>query len=110
MNFGDAIEFMKKGATIGRQSWVGFIFIDRGNYDKSDGEIPFINGIKGVLFHNRGGPGVSTRLPTIGCQMFGISSNAWVPSSEDILAEDWELVNHKTWEYWDTPIEIIPFD
>lgn len=96
MNFGQAIEALKKGQAIAREGWNGkgmFLWLNRGSFPYIEGEKPVqVEGIKSSLFEN-GDAGTVTRLPNINMRAAtGSTVTGWLASQTDILAEDWQVV------------------
>lgn len=73
MNFGQALESLKRGAKVAREGWNG-----KGLY---------------VQLHKGGDYEFSELLPFFVIKNVKNSFNTWVPSVSDCLAEDWELVD-----------------
>ena len=73
MNFGDAIEAMKKGSKVARAGWNGkgmYVELNKGGDYEFSELLPFFV-LKGT--HN--------------------AFNTWVASVSDTLAEDWQIIN-----------------
>lgn len=105
MDFGAVLEFMKKHPfekvywryaeipsyyKFRRKDWRnGYIFLSKGTkvpIDKWQGDIPIIN--DGVSIT------ICSRIDMIDEE--GKLIVGWIPTVEDMLAEDWELVENKT--------------
>lgn len=72
MNFGQALEALKKGSKVARTGWNGkgmYVELNKGGYYEYSELLPFFV-IKNMLN----------------------SFNTWVPSVSDLLAEDWLIV------------------
>ena len=109
VNFGKAIEAIKKGKSIKREGWngknmqiylnLGIVAIDtlgleRGSelYEKKKGM--FIEGVDAELFFV-GGEGVRTRLPNLNMVTpLQSTVTGWLASQTDILAEDWIIIDN----------------
>ena len=84
MNFGKAIELLKKGKKVSRKGWNGknqYIEVATNiSYKNADGEIININhktiGNKAIAF-----------IGTSGVQI------GWLASQPDMLSDDWEIIN-----------------
>lgn len=89
MNFGEALELLKKGNRLCRMGWNGkglFVVYQKGYPDgiKCNKQIAEAWGMKeGDLFKCE---------PYFQINMTNGSHAVWVPSINDILAEDWETV------------------
>ncbi|NFO46538.1 DUF2829 domain-containing protein [Clostridium botulinum] len=83
MNFGKALELLKKGRKVARKGWNGkkqYIELATAiSYVNSDGEIVNCN-------HDAIGNKAIAFVGTSGVQM------GWLASQADMLAEDWEEV------------------
>lgn len=105
MNFGGAIEHIKKGGRAARSGWNGkgmFIYLNKGAIDGEplglSNPIPenhgsTIDGVSLSLFevHDKG---TSTRLPNLNMNAAsGNTVTGWLASQTDILAEDWVVVD-----------------
>lgn len=116
MNFGKAVEAIKRGQSVRRKGWNGkgmSIYLNKGNFDYNqaeevdlsdedkeatieqnikDGTLNTIDGIHISLFE-RGDIGTVTRIPNINMTTAtGSTVTGWLASQTDILAEDWEIV------------------
>lgn len=106
MNFGQALEALKKGDRIAREGWNGkgmSLYLNKGCFDGDllgfkDGEQPAqghmstIDGVSLGLFET-GLPGVVTRLPNINMlTASGAIVTGWLASQTDMLAEDWSVL------------------
>lgn len=98
LNFGQAIEAVKKGKRIARQGWNGkgmFVFLNKGSYDFPEDEDRPINieGVRSYLFDN-GDTGTVTRLPNLNMKAAtGSTVTGWLASQTDLLAEDWCILD-----------------
>lgn len=99
INFGDAIEAVKKGKSAARYGWNGkqmFIYLKKGSADynnPTNTHIEFIEGIHHSLFES-GDKGSTTKLPTICFKTAkGSILEGWLASQSDILAEDWYILD-----------------
>jgi hypothetical protein len=98
MNFGQAIERMKTGAAVRRDGWVGnrLVYMERGSADFAAScvanpalELERFTGLSATLFAY-GDTGTCTRLPHLVDALIGChSNNGFVPTQQDMLAEDW---------------------
>lgn len=84
LNFGQAIEMMKRGARMSRQGWNGTQqYIELAtciSYKNPDGEI--VNAEHAAI-----GNAAIAFVGTSGVQM------GWLASQADMLAEDWEIID-----------------
>ncbi len=89
MNFGKAIEALKQGKKVARHGWNGkgmFVVYQKGYpqgiaCNKQTAEAWGLN--EGDLFRCE---------PYLQIRMVNGSHSMWVPSINDVLSEDWELV------------------
>ena len=89
MNFGDAVKVLKEGKRVARMGWNGrgmFVVYQKGypqgiNCNKQTAEAWGIN--EGDLFRCE---------PYLQIKMVNGSHAMWVPSINDVLAEDWLTV------------------
>lgn len=86
MDFSDALDFIKKGARLRRAGWNGkgmFVFLVNGSNFKVNRE-PLLS----IL-----GEGTEvTYQPHIDISHPDGSISVWQPSTGDVMAEDWEIV------------------
>jgi hypothetical protein len=105
LNFGHALEALKKGGKVARSGWNGknmYLYLQKGvvnaGYvleEESGGDIlqTHFDGVSAELFEPVLGD-VCTVIPTI-C-MFTASGSivkGWLASQTDILAEDWQILD-----------------
>jgi hypothetical protein len=104
MNFSDALNLIKDGKLVKRVLWPGpsIIWMAKGSMDGNDlaklatndrlGTSPANSssrrGIEHVHFE-AGDTGTTTRLPVINFSEFATTMPGWVPSQEDLFADDW---------------------
>lgn len=93
LNFGQALEAIKKGHCIARAGWNGkgmFVYLNKGNSEfLSPGRTETIEGVSETLFE-LGNIGTVTRLPNINMRAAtGSTVTGWLASQTDLLAEDW---------------------
>lgn len=83
MNFGQALEHIKKGYRVARQGWNG-----KKQYIELASNISYINAAGDVVNceHEAIGNKAIAFVGTSGVQM------GWLASQADMLAEDWEIV------------------
>ena len=105
MNFGQAIEEMKRGKKVTRESWLegffsgkkAFIFIGKNQGMKTDAQLPI----------------PANREPYADCIMHytrkGQYCPNWIPTQEDMLAEDWSVYLMK-YETIDPTIPEKPYE
>lgn len=114
MNFGEAIEALKKGKSVARSGWIDrFIYLNKGSVHVEDIELSdedaestinaieeeggnpaLIDGCNLSLFDNHAAEGIATRLPNINMSTAANSIvTGWLASQTDMLAEDWMVVN-----------------
>lgn len=106
MNFGQAIEALKRGSLVGRAGWNGrgmAVYLNKGSVDGArfgitqDRPLPVdmrlsVDGVPMALFEC-GDTGTCTRLPNINMRSAsGAIVTGWLASQTDMLAEDWEIV------------------
>lgn len=102
LNFGQAIEALKRGKSVCRAGWNGkgmFLWLNKGSFnfinpdgisDVNEGDL--IEGIREGLF-DHGDADTITRLPNINmCAATGSTVTGWLASQTDILAEDWMII------------------
>jgi hypothetical protein len=95
MNFSQALEELKKGNVVQRKFWKGkgnYIFIDKGCLSKNN-KYQKINGISKFYFDIYESD-IITKLPNI-CfrDTTGSLNNGWQPNCNDLLSDDWSLIN-----------------
>lgn len=98
MNYGEALEFVKRGGVARRKEWKekSFIFLEQGNYDGSKlyGHSRLAAALNAELFQS-GDKGTVTRLPNLNMKTpDGSTLTGYAPSQIDQLAEDWEIVTN----------------
>ena len=98
MNFGLALEALKKGESVARAGWNGknmFLYLNRGSVsDMREGgeDVTYYDGVNGTLF-DHGDTGTVTRLPNINMKAAsGNTVTGWLASQTDMLADDWQIV------------------
>ena len=97
MSFGEALHALKAGHRVARSGWNGknmFIYLNKGSVDDSSlGEHSLlIEGVQQELFEY-GDKGTVTRLPNINMRSAsGSTVTGWLPSTTDMLAEDWTIL------------------
>lgn len=98
MSFSTALERMKGGETVTRIAWekaVGMpypkVFLKFGIMFKAD-DTQRPQSIKASLF-NRGTEGMRVILPCLCLFTDGLEVDGWAPSTLDLLAEDWIVIN-----------------
>lgn len=90
MNFGQAVELLKRGKKVSRKGWNGkgmFVVYQKGypqgiQCNKQTAEAWGLN--EGDLFKVE---------PYLQIRMVNGSHAMWVPSINDVLAEDWEITD-----------------
>jgi len=85
MNFGQALELLKKGKAIAREGWNGkgmFVYLVSANSYPASTEIAK-NYFKGELVPYNAYLAIKNVDETI---------STWVPSVNDVLAEDWTAI------------------
>lgn len=92
MNFGNALEHVKRGGRAARIGWNGqnmFVFLNRGSMP---GHAGFqVNGVMPHLF-DVGQTDTVPRMPNLNLKTpDGMTVTGWVASQVDMLAEDWIL-------------------
>lgn len=101
MNFGKALKALKAGKKVAREGWNDkcmFIYLNLGSVAfGADDEVTddhLIDGINIKLF-NTGDTGTVTRLPNLNMKLVsGVTLTGWTPTQADMLAEDWQKLNH----------------
>ena len=93
LNFGQALEAVKKGHRIARAGWNGkgmFVCLNKGSSEfLSPGRTETIEGVSEKLFEF-GNTGTVTRLPNLNMRTAsGSTVTGWLASQTDLLAEDW---------------------
>lgn len=95
MNFGDAIERVKKGEGARRKAWKGktFVFINHGSRPAElHGRTRIAAAIADDLFE-LGDKKTAQRLPNLNLAASdGSTVTGWTPSQVDMLSDDWEIV------------------
>lgn len=107
MNFGHALEAMKRDKKVARSGWNGkgmFVWVNKGAFDGpalgfSNGEQPdrpnsgvAMNSVAIELFE-ASGQGTVTRMPNLNMRAAdGSTITGWLASQTDMLAEDWCIV------------------
>lgn len=90
MNFGQAIELLKRGSNVARAGWNGkgmYLTLTAGA--KPDTYPSDFNGVSNSLFE-WSGRGTSVRMPCITMKAAdGSFVPGWLASQTDMLAEDW---------------------
>jgi hypothetical protein len=98
MNYGEALEFVKRGGVARRQDWKSkqIIYLEQGSRDatKLHGHNRLAAVLNAELFQN-GDKGTVTRLPNLNMkQPDGSTLTGFNPSQLDQLAEDWEIIDN----------------
>lgn len=93
LNFGQALEALKKGHCIARAGWNGkgmFVSLNKGSSEfLSPTRTETIEGVSETLF-DLGSTGTITRLPNLNMRAAtGSTVTGWLASQTDLLAEDW---------------------
>ncbi|MBA8881711.1 DUF2829 domain-containing protein [Phyllobacterium myrsinacearum] len=101
MNFGQAIEIVKRGGKVAREGWNGkrmFVFLHPGSAPRAtqvkpvSPDLDLIAGIDKNHFET-GAEGSTIRLPSLGLRTVdGSMLIGWLASQTDVLAEDWQEV------------------
>lgn len=95
MNFGEAIEAIKRGEAVSRSGWNGknmLIYLNKGNIPWEAPESRLVDDVRSDLFE-RGATGTVVRLPNINMRSAtGSTVTGWLASQTDMLAEDWGIV------------------
>ena len=94
MNYGEALEFIKRGGVARRQDWKPkqIIYLEQGSRDGLKGHKRLAAVLNAELFQN-GDKGTVTRLPNINMKTpAGETLTGYSPSQLDQLAEDWEII------------------
>jgi hypothetical protein len=95
MNYGQALEYVKKGGTARRKGWKsGFVYLELGSRDDSKlfGKSRIEAAMNADLFE-KGDKGTVTRLPNLNLKNGdGTTMTGWQASQIDSLADDWELI------------------
>lgn len=93
MNFGQAVEMLKRGRCMARKGWNGkgmFLFLRKGSTKQLDADRPeLIGGVCSSLFVYATVQRVE--MPHLVMQTADGSLVPWLASQTDILAEDWEV-------------------
>lgn len=94
MNFGTAIEAVKRGKRAARAGWNGkdmFIYLNKGS-TPGIFKSPMLNGVLHDLFE-LGDRGTTVRMPNINMKAAdGSTVTGWLASQTDMLAEDWTVL------------------
>jgi hypothetical protein len=95
MNYGQALEYLKRGGTARRKAWrSGFVYLELGSRDQS--KLFGRSRIEAVLdadLFEKGAKGTTTRLPNLNLKNAdGTTMTGWQASQVDTLADDWELM------------------
>lgn len=95
MNFGKALEIVKKGGQVRRPTWGDkqFVYLNPGSTaEKLRGRERIAYALDKKLFE-QGHEGTATRLPNLNLAAGdGSTQTGWVASQLDMLAEDWEAI------------------
>jgi len=96
MNFGEAIEALKKGQAVARSGWNGkYLWLNKGSVPADRLLVHgggFTESVKDDLFEN-GDMGTITRLPNINMRTAtGSTVTGWLASQTDMLSEDWNVL------------------
>lgn len=108
LTFGEALEAMKQDKLVARKEWAeSDISLFKGAHDFESPHdemiVTRISGIDAALFESHS-QGIITRLPYISKHTKGVNGNGkivhgWLPSIEDLLADDWAIIGQ-----WETEI------
>lgn len=100
MNYGEALEHVKKGGTVRRPGWPRntFVYLNPGSRDisaeKSRGFMRIAAALNIEALFENGDKGTVTRLPNLNMRAKdGSTVTGWTPSQIDQLAEDWEIAD-----------------
>lgn len=90
MDFGKAIEALKRGETVTRRGWNG-----KGQYIELAVNISYVNPAGNIINveHDAIGNKAIAFVGTSGVQL------GWLASQSDMLAEDWEIVKPAPFKY-----------
>ena len=90
MDFGKAIEALKRGETVTRRGWNG-----KGQYIELAVNISYVNPAGNIINveHDAIGNKAIAFVDTSGVQL------GWLASQSDMLAEDWEIVKPAPFKY-----------
>lgn len=90
MDFGKAIEALKRGKTVTRRGWNG-----KGQYIELAVNISYVNPAGNIINveHDAIGNKAIAFVGTSGVQL------GWLASQSDMLAEDWEIVKTAPFKY-----------
>lgn len=94
MNFGNAIEHIKRAGQAARAGWNGkgmFVYLNKGS---TPGHVKglAVSGVSTVLFE-AGDADTIVRMPNVNLRAAdGSTVTGWVASQVDMLADDWELL------------------
>lgn len=96
MNYGEALEFVKRGGVARRADWKPkqIIYLEQGSHDgtKLFGSSRLAAVLNAELFQS-GDKGTVTRLPNLNMKTPGGETlTGYSPSQLDQLAEDWEII------------------
>ena len=87
MNFGDAIEALKQGKKVARSGWNGkgmFVYlVPANNFPAQTDAAKSFFGNDGLVPYN----------PYMAIKNVNDTVSTWVPSINDCLAEDWQIVD-----------------
>lgn len=96
MNFGQAIELMKRGERVARSGWNGkgmHVRLAKGQHPlvPSERTEPLVDGVASSLF-DFGGKNSSIYMPHFVMRAAsGAEVRGWLASQTDMLAEDWGI-------------------
>lgn len=90
MDFGKAIEALKRGETVARRGWNG-----KGQYIELATNISYVNPVGYIINveHDAIGNKAIAFVGTSGVQL------GWLATQSDMLAEDWEIVKPAPFKY-----------
>ena len=90
MDFGKAIEALKRGETVARRGWNG-----KGQYIELATNISYVNPAGNIINveHDAIGNKAVAFVGTSGVQL------GWLASQSDMLAEDWKIVKPASFKY-----------
>jgi len=99
LDFGTAINALKRGKQIARKGWNGknmFVYLNKGSRDVSGEQPEGTENVEGIRFDlfELGDAGTVLRLPNINMMAAtGSIVTGWLASQTDMLAEDWNIIN-----------------
>ncbi|OWZ90364.1 hypothetical protein B9J07_27640 [Sinorhizobium sp. LM21] len=97
MNYGEALEFIKRGGVARRKDWQPqqIIYLQQGSHDGALKGHKRLAAVLNAELFQTGDKGTVTRLPNINMKTpAGETLTGFNPSQLDQLAEDWEIVDN----------------